>query len=101
MHFRNYGFGKPSLDNCLKRPISEDSSKSNMGSGPKHYSNLNHSSFSRFIDQCEGNLIGKKSLLVICKIFGLFVNTLTLSHKFSLLNRDKLTQQIQLQLSKK
>ena len=62
MHFRNYGFGKPSLDNCLKRPISEDSSKSNMGSGPKHYSNLNHSNFSRFIDQCEGNLIGKISL---------------------------------------
>ena len=46
-------------------------------------------------------LTWKKSLLVICKIFGLFVNTLTAGHKFFLLNRDKLTQSIQIQLSKK
>ena len=42
----------------------------------------------------------KKSLLVICKIFGLFVNALIARHKFSLLNRDKLTQPIDIQLSK-
>ena len=43
----------------------------------------------------------KKSFLIICKILRLFVNTLTAGHKFSLLNRDKLTQPIQMQLSKK
>ena len=43
----------------------------------------------------------KKFLLVIWKIFGLFVNTLTPGHKFSLLNRDKWTQLIKIQFSKK
>ena len=43
----------------------------------------------------------KKSLLVICKILGLFLNTLTTDDKYSLLNRDNLTQEIQMQLSKK
>ena len=43
----------------------------------------------------------KKSLLVICKIFGLFLNTLTVDHNFCLLNRDKSTHPIQMQLSKK
>ena len=43
----------------------------------------------------------KKSLLVIQKISGLLVNTLTTDDKYSLLNRDKLTQPIQMQISKK
>ena len=42
----------------------------------------------------------KKYLLVICKILGLFVNTLTADHKFSLLNGDKWMQPIQMHLSK-
>ena len=42
----------------------------------------------------------KKTLLVIWKMFGLFLNIFTPSHKFSLLNRDKSTQAIQMQLSK-
>ena len=41
----------------------------------------------------------KKSLLVICKILGL--NTSTADKKYSLLDRDNLTQPIQKQLSKK
>ena len=41
------------------------------------------------------------SLLVICKILGLFVNTLTADDKYSLLNRDNLTQSIQTLLSQK
>ena len=36
----------------------------------------------------------------MCKNFGLFVNTLTAAHKFSLLNKGKLMQPIQMQLSK-
>ena len=40
-------------------------------------------------------------MLVLCKILGLFVNTLTDDGKYSLLYRDNLTQQIQIPLSKK
>ena len=43
----------------------------------------------------------KKSLLVICKIIGLFVTTLTADDKCSFLNSDNLMQPIQMQLSKK
>ena len=43
----------------------------------------------------------KKSLLVICKISRLFPNTLSGDGKYSLLNRDNLTQPIQIQLSRK
>ena len=40
-------------------------------------------------------------MLVLCKILGLFVNTLTADDKYSLLNRDNLTQPIQILLSQK
>ena len=40
-------------------------------------------------------------LLVIQKILGLLVNTWTTNDKYSLLDRDKLTQPIQMQISKK
>ena len=38
---------------------------------------------------------------MICKIVGLFVNTLTADDKYSLLNNHNLTQPIQMQLSQK
>ena len=40
-------------------------------------------------------------MLVLCKILGLFLNTLTDDDKYSLLYRDNLTQQIQILLSQK
>ena len=40
-------------------------------------------------------------MLVLCKILRLFVNTLTADDKYSLLNRDSLTQSIQTLLSQK
>ena len=40
-------------------------------------------------------------MLVLCKILGLFVNTLTDDKKYSLLYRDNLTQQIEILLSQK
>ena len=40
-------------------------------------------------------------MLVLCKILGLFVNTLTDDDKYSLLYRDNLPQQIQILLSQK
>ena len=43
----------------------------------------------------------KKSLLAICKILRLFVNTLSAVDKYSLPNREYLTQPIQVQLSQK
>ena len=43
----------------------------------------------------------KKSLLVICKISRLFPNTLSGNGKYSLFNRDNLTQPIQMQISRK
>ena len=43
----------------------------------------------------------KKSLLVMQKILRLFGNTLTVDEKHYLLNRDNLTQPIQMQLSQK
>ena len=43
----------------------------------------------------------EKSLLVISKFLKLFVNILTVHHKYSLLNRDNLRQPIQMQLSQK
>ena len=40
-------------------------------------------------------------MLVLCKISGLFLNTLTDDDKYSLLDRDNLTQPIQILLSEK
>ena len=40
-------------------------------------------------------------MLVLCKILGLFVNTLTDDEKYSLLYRHNLTQEIQILLSQK
>ena len=43
----------------------------------------------------------KESLLVICKISGVFPNTLSADGKYSLFKRDNLTQPIQMQVSHK
>ena len=43
----------------------------------------------------------EKSLLVICKVLKLFVNTLTAHDNYSLLDRDNLTHPIQMHISKK
>ena len=36
MYFQNYVLRKTWLDQCLKSPVSEDPSKSNMVNGPKY-----------------------------------------------------------------
>ena len=46
-------------------------------------------------------LSSKKSLLVLCKVSRLFVNTLSGDDKYSLLNRDNLTLSIQILLFQK
>ena len=47
------------------------------------------------------HLTCKKSHLVTCKISRLFPDTLSADGKYSLFNRDNLTQPIQMQLSRK
>ena len=44
---------------CLKSPVSELFSTSNMVNGPKHCWNLHRSTFIIFIDHCQGNWIGE------------------------------------------
>ena len=44
MYYRNYGLPKTWLDQCLKSPVSEDPTKSNMVKAPKHNSSLKDTS---------------------------------------------------------
>ena len=44
MYFRNYGLQKTWLDQCLKSPVSEHPTKSNIVNAPKHCSNLKDTS---------------------------------------------------------
>ena len=60
MYFWTYRLRKMWLDKCLKSPVSEDLLISNLGKGIKHYSKLNDSILTVFIDPREGNL-GSKS----------------------------------------
>ena len=134
MLFSNYRLQKTWLDKCLKSPVSEDTSTSDMVNGPKRCFSPRASTFTIFINHCYRNSVGKnlclkvtqidaylmntlkvaeigKSLLVILnvltnspkifKILGLFVNTLTAEKKDYLVNRDNLTQHIQMALTKK
>ena len=59
MYFGNYRLRKTWLDQCVKSPVSEDPSKSNMVNAPKHCSNLNDSPFTMFINNWEGNCLTK------------------------------------------
>ena len=44
MYLRNYGLPKRWLDQCLKSPVSEDPTKSNMVNATKHCPNLKDTS---------------------------------------------------------
>ena len=59
MYFRNYGLPKTLLDQCLKSPVSEDPTKSNMVNAPKHCSNLRYNSFTILINHWEVNCLTK------------------------------------------
>ena len=53
MYYGNYGLPKPSLDQCLKSPVSDYLSKSNMANAPKHCSHLKDNPFTTFNDHWE------------------------------------------------
>ena len=43
----------------LKKHVSDDPLTNNVVNGPKHCFNLNDSTFTMFIDECETNSLGK------------------------------------------
>ena len=53
-----------------------------------------------YFSSLSGKLSWKMTLLEICEILGLFVNTLTADDKYFLSNSENLHQSIQMQLSK-
>ena len=59
MLFRYYGLRKTWLDKCLRSPVSEEPSTNDMVNGCKNCSNLKASTFTIFINHCEGNRVGK------------------------------------------
>ena len=59
MYFRKNRLRETWLDKCLNSRVSEDPSTENMINGSKHCWNLNDSTFTIFINQCEDNCIGK------------------------------------------
>ena len=61
MYFVTCGLRKTWLFKYLKSPVSEDPAGSNMVNRPKHFSKLNGSTFTIFINSCAGNS-GLKSL---------------------------------------
>ena len=102
MHFTKYGLLKTWLDKCLKSATSQYLLTSNMVNALEHCSNLNDGSCITFIYWLLWRQLSlKKSLLVICKILRLFVNTLTAYDKYSVLNREYLKRPIDMQLPQK
>ena len=59
MYFRNYGLRNTWLDKCLKSPVSGDHLTGQVGNRPKQCFNLNDSTFTKFIDHCQDNLVWK------------------------------------------
>ena len=101
MYFGNHGLRKTLLDQCLKSPVFEGSFKKR------------HGILAQTLSQCQGQLLYhihwllwrqlsyKKPLLVICQISRLFINTLSDDGKYSLFNRDTLTQANEMQVCRK
>ena len=59
MYFRNYGLPKTWLDQCLKSPVSEHLSKTNMLNAPKHCPHLKDTPFTIFMNHWEYNCLTK------------------------------------------
>ena len=59
MYCPKYLLRKTWLDKCLKIRVLEDPKTENMGNRSKQCSNLNDSTFTNFINHCEGSCIEK------------------------------------------
>ena len=62
MYFRNYGLPKTWLDQCLKSPISEDPTKSNMVNAPKNNSSLKDTSLTYLLITGKSIVLEKVSV---------------------------------------
>ena len=98
MYFWTCGLRKTLWDKYLKRSVSEDPLTSNMVNGPKYCSTT---ALSPFDSSLWRQFKVKKSLWVICKFLGLFVNPLTSNKKYSVLMRGNLFRHFLMQLSQK
>ena len=99
MHFQIYEYRKRWLHKCLKKPASEDPSTSNMVHCPNTVvfwttEPLPYFLIAMKVMECEKIYFSAMQSLKT-------VNTLTADDKYSLLNRDNLTQPIQIVLSQK
>ena len=101
MYFRNYGHRKTWLNKSLKSPLSEDPLDKQHAKWDQTLLKSEHHIPYDIFWSLWRQLSWKKSLLVICKFLRLFLNTLTAHHKNSLLNRQNLTQPIQMPVSQK
>ena len=81
--------------------ISEHPSIVSRLKGPKHCWNLHDIPFTFLFWSLREKLSGKTSLLVIVEILGHFAETLTADNKYSVHNRENVSQPIQMQFSKK
>ena len=59
MYFRNYGLPKTWLDQCLKSPVSENPTKSNMVNAPKTLFKFERHVFTIFINHWDVNCLTK------------------------------------------
>ena len=59
MYLRKYRLRKIWLDKYLTSRVSEDPYTDNKENGLRHCSNLNDSTFTKFIKRCEGSCIGR------------------------------------------
>ena len=62
MYFGTYGLQKTWSDKCLKGPVWDDPSSSNMLKRLKLYANVNDSTFTTFMEPFEGSLVEKVCL---------------------------------------
>ena len=83
---------------CVKRPVSDNPSASNMVNFRKHGWYLDHGIFTLLIDHWKVNWV-RKSLCYSHAILWLLLNKLSADEKYPLLNRDNLKIPIQMQLS--
>ena len=65
MYLGNYGLRKRWLEKCLKSPLTDEPSTSNMVNGSKYFWILDDGIFPIFIDHCEHNSVGK-NLKTVC-----------------------------------
>ena len=101
MYFRNSGLWKIWLRQCSKNPVFKGSFGKQHGTRAQILLKFAWQHFYHILWSLWRESTFKKSLLVICKISRQFPNTLSADGKYSLVNRDNLTQPIQMQLSQK